>query len=83
MARQRPEIKLYQGFMGPSTQKAQVQAVLPIISLFSAKKGYKLLVMAWLVMKAPSSPVAAIHYPSEETTCSAEQQWGRSGPIEN
>ena len=83
MARQGPETKLYQGFMGPSRHKAQVQAVLPIISQYSAKKGYKILVIAWLVMNAPSSPVAAIHQPSEETSCSAEQQRCRTGSIEN
>jgi hypothetical protein len=83
MARQRPETKLNQGFMGPSTQKAQVQAVHPIFAQYSAKKGYELLVMAWLVMNAPSSPVAAIQCPSEETTCSAQQQWGRTGSIED
>ena len=83
MARQGPEIKLYQGFMGPSTQKAQVQAVHPIISQFSATNGYKVLVMAWLVMEAPSSPVAAIQPPSEETSCPTEQQWGRTGSFED
>ena len=83
MAPQRQQGLLYQGFIGFAQQKAQVQAVLPNFAQYSATNSYENLVMAWLVMNAPSSPVAAIHSPSEETSCSAEQQWGRSGPIED